>query len=67
MTGNPKSSPWRSTPRSKRKRRGIQLTLSDEAVRALEELADGESKSAVVERLILSKRASYCAFCRKGG
>ncbi len=54
MTGNPKGSPWRSTPRTKRKRPGVQLTLSPEAMAALERLAGpAGSKSAIVEELVL--------------
>lgn len=47
-----------STPRHKRTRREIALTLSDEARARLEHLAEerGESRSAVVEELILAAR-----------
>lgn len=58
MTGNPKSSPWYTTPRPKRKRRGLEITLSDEAREMLERLAarwcDG-NKSACVEALIMNR------------
>lgn len=45
--------------RSARKRRPIELTLSDDARARLEALAEerGESRSAVVEELILSARS----------
>lgn len=49
MTGNPKASPWRSTPRAKRRRKGTQLTLSPEALAALEYLREGASRSAYVD------------------
>lgn len=52
MSGNPKSSPWRSTPRARRGRPGVQLTLSPKALAKLERLADGGSRSAVIESLI---------------
>lgn len=56
MTSNPKSSPWYSTPKAKRRRKGLEVTLSDEARARLEALADAEgvSLSAMVEALILS-------------
>lgn len=57
MAGNPKHSEWRSTPRKKRGRPGVQLTLSPEAMEALQALAGpGGSKSAVVEELILDAK-----------
>ncbi len=54
MTGNPKSSAWYSTPRSKRTRKGTELTLSDAAKAKLVRLAKkrGVSMSEVVEDLI---------------
>jgi len=60
MSSNPKASRWYSTPAEARKRRGVQVTLSDEA-RAkllLLSVATGEPKSAIVERLIV---AAYAA------
>ena len=56
MTGNPKGSDWYSTPRTERKRKGMQLTLSDEAVERLEKLAERRktSKSKVVEELVMA-------------
>lgn len=45
MTGNPKGSDWYSTPRTERKRKGMQLTLSDEAVERLEKLAERRKMS----------------------
>ncbi len=54
MPGNPKDSPWRSTPQDKRKRKRIELTLSAEARERLEVLAPGGLRSAFVEGLILS-------------
>ena len=58
MTGNPKASPWYSTPKAKRKRKGLEVTLSDEAREKLERLAArrGESMSRVVESLILEAK-----------
>lgn len=59
MTGNPKGSPWRSTSRAARKRKGIQLTLSVEACAALTRLAKrgGMSRSKLVELLVLLRDA----------
>jgi len=47
-------------PRSARKRRKLEVSLSDEARARLEALAEerGESRSEVVEDLILSAKAS---------
>jgi len=57
MSGNPKSSPWYSTPRTKRRRKGIEIMLSDEAAARLERLAKqrGVSRSAVVEALLMGR------------
>lgn len=44
-----------STPRAERTRRKIELSLSAEAHARLDTLATGTSRSAVVERLILSQ------------
>ncbi len=54
VTGNPKASAWYSTPNAKRRRKGVELTLSDEAREKLKRLAKkrGVSMSAVVEELI---------------
>ncbi len=59
MTGNPKTSKWRSTPNKNRKRRGIQLTLSPAATEALTRLAKlgGMSRSKLVELLVLARDA----------
>jgi hypothetical protein len=47
-------SDWRSQPRAKRARPGVQLTLSREAIAVLERMAGpAGSKSAVVERWLL--------------
>ena len=56
MAGNPKSSEWYSTPKDKRKRKGIEVTLSDEARERLDALADQHnvSRSVMVEQLIVS-------------
>jgi hypothetical protein len=55
MTGNPKTSKWRSTPQSERGRPGIQLTLSPQELDALTELSRGvRSRSQTVGRLIMS-------------
>ncbi len=54
MSGNPKKSPWYSTPKAKRVRKGIELTITDEAREKLDRLADRYgSRSAAVEKLIL--------------
>lgn len=57
MGGNPKDSPWRSTPRAARKRKGVELMLSDEARIRLDQMAfeRGVSRSALVEEMILSE------------
>ena len=54
MTGNPKGSKWRSTPNSARKRKRLEVTLSEEALECLEEFASdiGVSRSAAVEYLV---------------
>ena len=53
MSGNPKDSPWRSTPQRLRKRKSIVFTISDEARERLKLLAPEGTRSAFVERLIL--------------
>ena len=45
MAGNPKGSGWRSTPRELRKRKPINVTLSDESLVILDELAAEEERS----------------------
>ena len=55
MTGNPKASPWYNTPRAKRRRRTLEITLSDEARAKLDRLARDEyegNRSAAVEALV---------------
>lgn len=55
MPGNPKDSPWYATPRADRKRRPVEVTLSDEAREILDELAkEHGSRSAAVEALVLA-------------
>lgn len=51
MAGNPKTSPWRSTPRASRKRVPTNLTLSADALALLDELAEDEqrARSQIVE------------------
>ena len=56
MTSNPTDSEWYSTPRDKRKRKGVELTLSPEARKRLDSLAKGTTMSAVVEALIMKAR-----------
>jgi hypothetical protein len=58
MSGNPKGSPWRNTPRTARKRRPIEITLSDEARGRLDQLAEGSNRSRVIEWLLLG---AFCA------
>lgn len=55
--GNPVDSEWYSTPRGKRKRRGVELTISPEARKKLDKLAKGSTMSAVVEELIMKAKA----------
>lgn len=54
MPGNPKDSAWRSTPREKRKRKPIEITLPDASLELLAELsaASGEHRSRVIERAL---------------
>jgi hypothetical protein len=56
MAGNPKDSQWYSTPREKRARKGIEVTLPDEALNRLERMAKARkvSRSQVVEALIMA-------------
>lgn len=66
MPGNPKDSPWRSTPRSKRKRKPLAITLSDDARLRLDALAlkdalENEapvSLSGTIERLIMEAKTT---------
>jgi hypothetical protein len=59
MSSNPKTSPWYSTPKSKRHRKGIEVTISDEAREKLDRLAaQYGSRSAAVEALILGAKES---------
>lgn len=53
---NPKDSVWYSTPNSLRKRKGLEITLSDLARALLDELAEVRrvSRSLVIEELILA-------------
>ena len=55
MGGNPKDSEWRSTPREKRHRGELSVTISKEAREKLERAvtATGAARSAIVERLLL--------------
>lgn len=53
----PKTSPWESTPQGKRKRKKVQITLSDEARAKLDRLAKAPGmRSAVVEGLIMEAK-----------
>ena len=56
VAGNPKGSDWYSTPKERRTRLPIELTLSFEAHRKLRKLAakSSVSRSAIVEQLILA-------------
>ena len=54
MPGNPKDSPWRSTPRARRKRKGIEIMLSDEARTRLDRLAPDGKRSQFIEDLIMA-------------
>lgn len=57
MSGNPRDSKWANGPaRSERKRKKIEITLSDAALEKLDVLAEGRPRSHVIEELILSPR-----------
>jgi predicted transcriptional regulator len=58
MAGNPKTSAWYSTPQAKRKRKGLEVTLSDEAREKLDALAAAWSmpRSQVVEALVMAAK-----------
>ncbi len=51
--GNAIDSEWYSTSREKRKRKGVEVTLSPEARKKLDSLAKGTTMSAVIEALIM--------------
>jgi hypothetical protein len=51
-----KAKDWRASSQKSRTRKKVQVTLSDEAREKLERLAEVESKSEVVERLIIEAR-----------
>ena len=53
MSEGPKDNKWYVTPNAARKRKKIQVTLSDEAREKLERLSKGGFQSHVVECLIL--------------
>jgi hypothetical protein len=57
VSGNPRDSKWFSTPRKKRRRPGIQVTLSAPALKRLAALAKEwkTTRSKVLERLLLSE------------
>lgn len=52
-------SQWYSTPTEKRRRKGIMFTLSPETLRKLAKLAEasGESRSQVVDRLVMAAKS----------
>lgn len=50
-----KKSPWESTPQDLRKRKKVQITLSDEARAKLDRLAGPGMRSETIERLILKE------------
>jgi hypothetical protein len=56
MSSNPVESEWYSTPRAKRKRKGVEVTLSPEARKKLDRLARGSTMSSVIEELIMKAR-----------
>lgn len=56
MPSNPKESKWRAPSQEARKRKLVTVTLSDEARAKLARLAKYESKSEVVERLIVDAK-----------
>ncbi len=57
---SPKSSPWYSTSQSDRKKKKVQITLSEEARAKLERLVKAKGgpgmRSKVVEDLIMEKK-----------
>lgn len=53
---NDPDSEWYSTPRVKRKRKGVEITLSPEARKKLNALAKGTTMSAIVEAMIMKVR-----------
>jgi len=55
--GNPVDSEWYSTPRDKRKRKGVEITLSDDARKELNALAKGSTMSAVIEAWLMRAAA----------
>ncbi len=59
--GNPVESEWYSTPREKRKRKGVEVTLSDEARKELNALAKGSTMSAVIEAWLIRKARARAA------
>lgn len=55
---NAKDSPWRSAPQDMRKRKKVQITLSDDARAKLIKMAEKHrlrTQSAVIEDLILGR------------
>lgn len=58
VSGNPTDSPWYSTPRGARKRRPIEVTLSNAALSKLERLSRkyAVARSRIVERLIMDSK-----------
>lgn len=54
MAGNPKDSPWYATPRSKRNRVKLEVSLSPETSERLVTIAERRdmNRSAVVEELV---------------
>lgn len=65
--GNPKDSPWRSIPRSARKRIATEVTLSIEARTKLERLEEstGKNRSRMVEQLIMDADIVLSAAARE--
>lgn len=59
--GNPIESEWYSTPRDKRKRKGVEVTLSPEARKELDALAKGSTMSAVIEAWLMRKARARAA------
>ncbi len=58
MTGNPKTSKWYAVPRAERKKKKLEITLSDEARAKLEAMAARRkiSRSMVIQLLILGEK-----------
>lgn len=55
MSGNPRHSAWRSTPRSKRHRTELSITIRADVRAALDRMASPGTRSQFVETLIANE------------